>query len=79
MGFSIIIIKNLFKMKNIARLIVLVSLAVCILYILKYMIISTIDIGSFTSWVSCLVTWFVIYVHEKSSEKVNDSVGNTEK
>ena len=54
------------------------AIIACMYHGLEYLITGTTLLASFSTWASILVVWFLIYMDEKSSEKVDDSVGNTD-
>ena len=71
--------KKLFTSKNLTKFNLWLAIIACIYHGLEYVITGTTLLTSFSTWVVLLVAWFSIYLNEKDEEKVNDSVGNTEK
>ena len=71
--------KKIFNTKNITKVNLWIAIIACMYHGLEYLITGTTLLASFSTWASILVVWFLIYMEEKNSEKVDETVGNTEK
>lgn len=71
--------KKILNTKTITLINLRVAIIACTYHCIDFLITGSTLTSSFSTWSLLLVVWFLIYMNEKSSEKVEDSVGNTMK
>lgn len=71
--------KKILNTKTITLINLWVAIIACTYHSIDFLITGSTLTSSFSTWSLLLVVWFLIYMNEKSSEKVEDSVGNTMK
>lgn len=70
--------KKILNTKNITLINLWIAIIACTYHCIDFLITGNTLTMSFSTWSLLLVVWFLIYMNEKSSEKVEDSVVNTE-